>query len=145
MPRFWIFMYRISPFTYLMSAIMATGVGDTTVQCAPVEMLRFNPPAGQTCGSYMAAFVGMAGGTVANPEAVLLCEYCPIATTNAFLNTVATSFDDRWRNLGIVWAYVAFNAGATLALYWLARVPKKRGVVKWLMGRGLRRVGNPKP
>jgi ATP-binding cassette, subfamily G (WHITE), member 2, PDR len=125
MPGFWIFMYRVSPFTYLMGALMATGVGDTQAQCSAAEFLTFNPPQGLTCGQYTDRFVLQAGGIVTNRNATQACLYCPMLSTDEFLGTVSVSFGDRWRDLGIVWAYVAFNVLATLTVYYLARVPRK--------------------
>lgn len=43
MPRFWIFLYRCNPFTYLTAAMMSIGVGDSFVRCAPNEILHFPP------------------------------------------------------------------------------------------------------
>ncbi len=46
LPRFWIFMYRISPFSYLVSAMLSTAVANTRVECADNEFLQFEPPGG---------------------------------------------------------------------------------------------------
>ncbi|KAH8895219.1 hypothetical protein GQ53DRAFT_714839 [Thozetella sp. PMI_491] len=125
LPGFWIFMYRVSPFTYLISSMLATGLGNTGVQCSSIELLQFDPAKGLNCQDYMAPYMSLAGGKVYNPTATEACLYCPLAETNSFLASVAIDFDDRWRNLGISWAYIAFNIFATLGLYWLARVPRK--------------------
>ncbi|EEY17830.1 multidrug resistance protein CDR1 [Verticillium alfalfae VaMs.102] len=52
------------------------------------------------------------------------CNYCPIADTNVFLDAVSASYDNRWRDFGIGMVYIAFNIAASLALYWLVRMPK---------------------
>ncbi|OQE05807.1 hypothetical protein PENFLA_c229G02355, partial [Penicillium flavigenum] len=49
MPGFWIFMYRVSPFTYLVSGMLSTAVSGTDVTCSTDEILTFNPPGSQTC------------------------------------------------------------------------------------------------
>ena len=125
LPGFWIFMYRVSPFTYLISAMLSTGLANTKVRCSEIELLTFNPAAGMTCGEYLAPFIRMAGGAVYNPSATEACQFCSLADTNTFLKSVVSDFGERWRNLGIIWAYVAFNVVAAGFLYWLARVPKK--------------------
>lgn len=127
LPGFWIFMYRVSPFTYLIGAILSTGVANTEIRCSQMELLRLKPPTGQTCGEYLGPFMQTAGGAVYNPTDTQACEFCPLADTNAFLASVASSFDQRWRNYGIICAYVLFNVAATLVLYWVARVPRKHG------------------
>jgi ATP-binding cassette subfamily G (WHITE) protein 2 (PDR) len=125
-PRFWIFMYRVSPFTYLASAMLSTAVANTNVVCAANEILRFDPPNGYTCGEYMKNYMAIAGGYLQNPEAAENCGFCSIADTNAFLAGVGAKYEDRWRNFGIMWAFIIFNIFAALGLYWLVRVPKKK-------------------
>lgn len=67
----------------------------------------------------------VAGGTLANPEATQQCQYCSIANTTPLLASLDSFYSERWRNLGLLWVYVCFNAGAALFFYWLARVPKQ--------------------
>ncbi len=59
-----------------------------------------------------------------------------LLNTNDFLQTISSDYEDRWRNLGLTWAYIVFNVLATLSIYWLARVPKSwssRGLVTRLL------------
>ena len=133
-PRFWIFMYRLSPFTYLVSGLLATGLARSSVHCAPNEFIRFQPPQGSTCGQYIEAYTSALGGYMQNPEATSNCEYCAVESTDVFLNQLSSNYDDVWRNFGILWAYVIFNIFAALALYWLIRMPKKEKVDKAEVG-----------
>ncbi|KAK3942613.1 ABC-2 type transporter-domain-containing protein [Diplogelasinospora grovesii] len=126
MPRFWIFMYRVSPFTYLVSAMLSTGVANTNVVCAANEYLHFQPVNGTTCAEYMQTYIGVAGGYLENPSATNDCSYCAMGDTNVFLAGVKSDYADRWRNFGIMWAFIIFNIFGALALYWLVRVPKKK-------------------
>ncbi|OTB07874.1 hypothetical protein M426DRAFT_8470 [Hypoxylon sp. CI-4A] len=123
LPGFWIFMYRVSPFTYIIGAMLSVGVANHEVHCDDIELLHFQPRAGETCGQYMELYNQQAFGAVYNPEATDSCSFCSLQNTNTFLATVDTYYDDRWRNLGLIWVYVAFNVAATLLIYWLARVP----------------------
>ncbi|KAL1957338.1 hypothetical protein VTO42DRAFT_6127 [Malbranchea cinnamomea] len=126
MPGFWIFMYRVSPFTYLVSAMLSTGISGTTVTCEEVEYLHFDPPANLTCGEYMGPFIESVGaGYLRDAEATANCQFCTMSHTDAFLATVSSNYDDAWRNFGLMWVYIAFNIVAAVGLYWLARVPKK--------------------
>ncbi|RAQ80304.1 multidrug resistance protein CDR1 [Aspergillus flavus] len=124
MPGFWIFMYRVSPFTYLISAMLSTGLSGTDVQCEAVELLHFNPPANQSCQQYMAAYIQGAQGYLQNPEATTGCAFCTVSKTDTYLAAISSNFDDAWRNFGLMWVYIAFNIGAAVFIYWLARVPK---------------------
>jgi len=118
-------MYRVSPFTYLVSAVLSTALGQTAVQCSSVELLRFAPAEG-TCGSYLASYIATHGGYLVDEGALDTCEYCPLSNTDVFLESIGIYFEDRWRNFGILWAYVLFNVSSAVFLYWLARIPKAK-------------------
>lgn len=124
LPGFWIFMYRVSPLTYLISALLSTGIANQAVECSSLELLAFRPPAGQTCGEYMSAYIAMAGGALADPSSSSICQFCSFSSTNTFLASVSSNYDERWRNFGLMWVYIGFNVAAALGLYWLARVPR---------------------
>ncbi|KAK3682089.1 ABC-2 type transporter-domain-containing protein [Podospora appendiculata] len=126
MPKFWIFMYRVSPFTYLVSAMLSVGVANTNVVCAQNELLHFAPINGSTCGEYMKTYISATGGYLVDALSTESCDFCPMSDTNAFLAHVNASYDDRWRNFGIMWAFIIFNIVAALGVYWLVRVPKKK-------------------
>jgi ATP-binding cassette subfamily G (WHITE) protein 2 (PDR) len=124
-PHFWIFMYRLSPFTYLVDGMLSVGIANTKVVCASNELRQFQAPAGVTCGAYMESYIQTAMGYLTEPEAMGTCNYCALSSTNQFLSAVSSSYTHRWRNFGILWVFIIFNAGMAVLLYWLARVPKK--------------------
>lgn len=124
MPQFWIFLYRASPLSYYVSAVLSTGLANVDVTCASNEFVTLNPPGGQTCREYMAEHISTAGGYLLEPYATSNCQFCKIKETNAYLANINAYYDDRWRNLGIMWAYVAFSVATALVLYWVARMPK---------------------
>ncbi|KAK1754275.1 ABC-2 type transporter-domain-containing protein [Echria macrotheca] len=126
LPRFWIFMYRVSPFTYLASAMLSTAVANTEVVCAANEYLRFKPTNGSTCEQYLGPYMQAAGGYLLDPQSTGTCEYCPMSDTNVFLANAKADYADRWRNFGLLWIYIVFNVFAALFVYWLVRVPKKK-------------------
>lgn len=129
-PHFWIFMYRVSPFTYLVDAMLSVGLANTQVVCAPNELLQFVPAMGQTCGQYMQEYIGYAGGYLVSNTSTTECSFCAIKSTNTFLALVNAHYGDRWRNFGILWVYIIFNIGAAVLLYWIFRMPKKSKGVK---------------
>lgn len=124
MPGFWIFMYRLSPFTYMVSGMLSTAVSGTSVECDSIETLKMDPPSGMTCGQYLEPFANATGGSVLNGDALSRCEYCTMSRTDDFLAQVSSHWGDAWRNFGLVWVYIAFNIAAAILIYWLARVPK---------------------
>jgi ATP-binding cassette subfamily G (WHITE) protein 2 (PDR) len=119
-------MYRVSPFTYLVSGVMSVGIANTDVVCADVEYLHFDPIAGMTCYDYLRPYMNATGGylTDATANATSNCSFCTLSDTNAFLAQVNVYYSDRWRNFGLMWVYIVFNAAGAVFLYWLARVPK---------------------
>ncbi|OQD88934.1 hypothetical protein PENANT_c003G00615 [Penicillium antarcticum] len=125
LPRFWIFMYRLSPFTYLVSSVLSTGVAGTTVECSSIELLTVSPPAGQNCSSYLGPYIDALHGRLLNPEASTNCEICSMSRTDQFLEGLGMRYSDHWRNIGVLFAFVGFNIVAAVFLYWLIRVPKQ--------------------
>lgn len=124
MPQFWIFMYRVSPFTYFVSTVLSVGLANSDVTCSDVELLSFKPALG-TCGEYMEPFMLVAGGYLIDEKATNSCRFCTVSSTNTFLASVKADYDLRWRNIGIFIAYPFINMIGTLFFYWLARVPKR--------------------
>lgn len=124
MPGFWIFLYRLSPFTYLVSSMLAVGFANTEINCADNEYLKFGTPGSQTCGEYMERYISNFGGYLLNSSATGECDFCTVKYTNVFLEAINAKYSERWRNFGIMWAFVIFNIFGALFLYWLARVPK---------------------
>ncbi|KAF7349234.1 hypothetical protein MSAN_01712800 [Mycena sanguinolenta] len=121
----WIWMYRVSPFNYLVSGMLSTGIANTKVVCSSIEVLTVDPVPGQNCGEYFAPYVELAGGSVLNPNATAGCQFCALSDTNVYLESLKVFYDQRWRNFGFLWIYIGFNVIAALFLYWLLRVPKK--------------------
>ncbi|EXJ79220.1 ATPase [Capronia epimyces CBS 606.96] len=126
LPGFWIFMYRVSPMTYIVNGI-ATVIAGRPVHCATKELSLFQPypSPGTTCGQYMARYLqaaGAAGGALINPDATADCQYCSLRVTDQFLGARDINANDGWRDFGIVWAFVAFNIAAAISLYYLFRV-----------------------
>ena len=121
-------MYRVSPFTYLVDGMLSTGLANTNAVCSSIEYVKFNPPSNKTCIEYMAPYINASGGYLTNGHATANCEFCTISDTNVYLSLVSSSYSNRYRNFGILWAFIIFNVFAALGLYWWARVPRKQKV-----------------
>ena len=126
LPGFWIFMYRVSPFTYLVNGMLAVGLANQQVTCADNELVTFQPVKGSTCQQYMDPYITAAGGYLQNPNDTNDCKFCTLDNTNTFLTAVSSSYADRWRNFGILWVFIIFNIAAAVFFYWFVRVPKNR-------------------
>ncbi|KAK0310505.1 hypothetical protein LTR54_007545 [Friedmanniomyces endolithicus] len=124
LPGFWIFMYRLSPFTYWVASMADALLYGRPIVCAADETSVFDPPAGETCGSYMAPYLTQAPGVLQNPQATAGCQYCGLTSANQFLAGINVSYSDRWRDFGLMWVYVGFNVFGAVLLYWFFRVRK---------------------
>ncbi|KAF7316625.1 Brefeldin A resistance protein [Mycena chlorophos] len=122
----WKWMYRVSPFTYLIEGLLGQALGKHPITCSSVELVRLNPPSGQTCAAYMAPYIGFAGGylTPETQNATSGCEFCSTATTDQLLERNFNIFySHHWRDLGLLFAYIGFNI---FALYWMTYVFRVR-------------------
>ncbi|OQO11651.1 hypothetical protein B0A48_03378 [Cryoendolithus antarcticus] len=126
LPGFWIFMYRVSPLTYWVGGIAAALLHGRAVECAQAELSIFPPPAGQTCQQYMGAYISAAGGKLSDPGSTTECSYCALTVADQYLASVGISWTTRWRNLGLMFAYIAFNIFMATFLYWFFRVRKSK-------------------
>nr|CAA93140.1 ATP-binding cassette multidrug transporter [Aspergillus nidulans] len=127
LPGFWIFMYRVSPFTYWVAGMATTQVHGREVVCGENELSIFDPPTNQTCGQYMERYISVAGGQVLNPSATAGCEYCSLTVADEYLAASQIYWSDRWRNFGLIWVYIGFNIFVATAVYYLFRVKKWNG------------------
>ncbi|KAH6954654.1 ABC-2 type transporter-domain-containing protein [Fusarium avenaceum] len=127
LPGFWIFMYRVNPFTYVVEGFLGTTIANAPVKCATNEILKFKPAKGSTCKEFLSDYISSSGGYLSGDSgsSTQECLYCPMASTNEFLKKINVSYDNRWRDFGLLWAYVVFNCAAAVAIYWLVRVPRK--------------------
>ncbi|KFA77102.1 hypothetical protein S40288_09502 [Stachybotrys chartarum IBT 40288] len=147
LPGFWIFMYHVSPFTYWVSGIVATQLHGRPVDCSQDETSIFNPPQGQTCGQYLQPFLAQAPGILQNADATSDCQYCPLQVADQYLAGSRIYWSERWRNFGIMWAYIVFNIFIAVLTYWLFRVkpwdlPGRRMKPKPSKTRGMRGKGD---
>lgn len=123
-PGFWIFMYRASPFTYWIGGMASAQLHNRVVQCSTTELSIFNPPSGQTCREYLEKYATAAGGQILNLDATSDCKYCPLSIADQSLSAFGIEYSQRWRNFGIMWAFIAFNVFMAVAMYYLVRVKR---------------------
>ncbi|KAI7892496.1 ABC-2 type transporter-domain-containing protein [Mucor mucedo] len=124
MPKFWSsWMYVIDPFRYYVEGLTVNELEHLKVECSDSDLLRFTPPPGKTCGEYTQKFFQLgATGYISNPGAISpeQCGYCAYSTGSEFYETqLGWSVDNKWRNLGILFAFFVFNIFLFLGLvYW---------------------------
>ncbi|KAF6764440.1 ABC-2 type transporter-domain-containing protein [Ephemerocybe angulata] len=119
----WRWMYRLSPYTYLIEGLLGQVIGKQEINCAPVEFVSIRPPANMSCSEYLGPYMSFAGGYVTNPEATADCHFCSARTTDQFLElSFNIVYSHRWRNVGIMVAFVGFNIFAVYVLTYLFRI-----------------------
>ncbi|KAL2783115.1 ABC-2 type transporter-domain-containing protein [Aspergillus keveii] len=57
--RYW--LYYLNPFTYVTGSLLVFNIFGASVDCKESELAIFDPPAGQTCGEYLAEYQSGAG------------------------------------------------------------------------------------
>ncbi|KAL4976417.1 ABC-2 type transporter-domain-containing protein [Aspergillus desertorum] len=127
LPGFWIFMYRVSPFTYWIAGMASIQVHGQEVVCSANELSIFDPPENQTCAQYMERYIDGAGGRLLNPSATAGCEYCSLTVADEYLAGSQMYWGDRWRNFGLIWLYIGFNIFVATLAYYLFRVRRWNG------------------
>ncbi|KAF2208392.1 hypothetical protein CERZMDRAFT_101459 [Cercospora zeae-maydis SCOH1-5] len=109
-PGFWrAWLYELDPFTRLIAGLVSTELHSKPVICTDVELNRFTAPAGQTCGEYMANFFSAGGPGYIVDNSTSDCGYCAYSVGNQFYEPLGISFDNRWRDLGILCAFIGSN------------------------------------
>ena len=134
LPQFWMFMWRVSPFTYMLGGWAGAGLSGREVNCAANELAVFNPPANMTCGEYLAPyFAEGALGRLLIPDARQGCQYCTLQNADQYLALSDIYPEDVYRNLGISYGYVVFNTVVAVLFYYLFRV-KRVNLLKYIVG-----------
>ncbi|OJT05939.1 Brefeldin A resistance protein [Trametes pubescens] len=119
----WQWMYRLSPYTYLIEALLGQALGKQPIECSAIELVTIQPPSGQTCSQYMNPYISAAGGYLTNPDATNNCGYCSFDSTDAFLGQSFNIFySNHWRDLGIFVAFIIFNIACIYSFTYLFRV-----------------------
>lgn len=124
LPRFWIFMYHLSPLTYLMEGLAVAGLSEAHLRCSDIETLRIPLPSlggAITCDEYLQPYVQTFGGYVANTSNATDCQYCPVSIVNTLLVGFGMDVKHTWRNVGLLVVYVCFNISATFGVFWVKR------------------------
>ncbi|PIL29236.1 ATP-binding cassette transporter [Ganoderma sinense ZZ0214-1] len=121
----WRWMYRVSPYTYLVEALLGYALGHQPITCSSVELVPITPPAGQTCEQYMGPYISQVGGYLADPSATDTCRFCQYQTTDEFLeNSFNIFYAHHWRDLGIFIAFIAINVCFIYSFTYIFRVRK---------------------
>jgi ATP-binding cassette subfamily G (WHITE) protein 2 (SNQ2) len=88
LPDFWKWMYHVTPFTYLLEAMLGLVIHEVPVICSRDELAIIQPPPWSSCDEYMGSYVMQAGGYVQTlPDG--FCGYCQFANGDQFVSVEA--------------------------------------------------------
>jgi ATP-binding cassette subfamily G (WHITE) protein 2 (SNQ2) len=124
-PKFWrAWLYQLDPFTRLIGGMVVTELHGREVVCTASELQHFTAPAGQTCGEYMSNFFERGGAGYIVNNATSACEYCAYKIGDQFYAALELDFDNRWRDLGILIAFIGSNLIFLFLSVSLSSLPK---------------------
>ncbi|KAF2680334.1 hypothetical protein K458DRAFT_373583 [Lentithecium fluviatile CBS 122367] len=118
LPKFWKWMYHVTPFTYLLEAMLGLVIHEVSVTCSKDELAIIQLPPGLSCEDYMGPYAMQAGGYV-QALADGFCGYCQFENGDQFGASFNVFERHFWRDFGIFGAYVVFNFVFVYACSWL--------------------------
>lgn len=124
--KFWrSWLYELSPYTRTLSAMVSTELRGLVIRCKMDEFALFDPPAGETCGSWASEFAERFGGYIDNLTDNSACRYCQYKLGDEFFLPLNISYSNRGRDAGILFAFVVFNLLATIVASRFLRYAKR--------------------
>ncbi|CAL9728118.1 ATP-dependent permease Pdr11p [Monosporozyma unispora] len=133
-PRFWTFMYRVSPYTYFIDTFVSLLLHDRPVNCGTGDTVPGQPMPGQNCIEFMSPYINEFGGKLKINYSRSVCAYCTYTVGDDFLAVENMSYHHRWRNFGICIAFCVFNFVAMFIGFYLTYVKNIwPGVWAWCM------------
>lgn len=123
--RYWI--YYLNPFNYLMGSLLVFNLWGSDVRCKESEFAVFDPPQGQTCGTYLQGYLARAPGHLDNPGATSGCKVCAFGHASDYLKSLyLEDYSYGWRDAGIVVLMVFSSYGLVYALMKLRTKTSKK-------------------
>ncbi|TFY71815.1 hypothetical protein EVG20_g1190 [Dentipellis fragilis] len=124
--HFWkSWLYQLDPFTRLMSTMLSTELHGLTIRCKPEEFAVFDPPSGQTCQAWAGDFVTSFGGYLDNANDTQACRYCQYASGDEYFVPLNIRFEDRVRDVFIIFCFFVFNFIVTIIASRFLRYAKR--------------------
>ncbi|PFH49054.1 hypothetical protein AMATHDRAFT_63985 [Amanita thiersii Skay4041] len=115
MIKFWrSWLYYLDPYTRTLAATVSTELHGLIIRCKSDEFAVFDPPTGQTCGQWAQSFADVFGGYIDNVNATADCRYCQFKVGDEFYLPLNIRYEDRWRDVWIIFAFCVFNMIVTL-------------------------------
>jgi ABC-type multidrug transport system permease subunit len=102
-----------------MGSLLVFTIFDAPVQCAESEFAIFNPPANETCQSYLANYLSGAGSraNLVNPDATASCRVCEYRVGSDYLAKLnLPDYYYGWRDAALVVLFACVGYALVYAL-----------------------------
>ncbi|KAK7210850.1 hypothetical protein V2G26_018028 [Clonostachys chloroleuca] len=125
-PAGWKWYYDLNPLFYFSEGTAAVLAHGLEITCSDAETFEFVPPSNTTCIDYAYEWLESASGYVMNPDDMEMCRYCRYKDGDSYLKQYDWTFGNRWRDVGVFLAFIAFNYLGVMALIYLTKIHKWR-------------------
>ncbi|GAM17381.1 hypothetical protein SAMD00019534_005560 [Acytostelium subglobosum LB1] len=127
LPTFWrSWMYHLDPVHYFVEGLVTNVLSHVTVTCTEEDLIKFNPPPGQTCGEYTAIFETYPHtGYITNQNQTSDCGYCLYSHGSEYYHQLGWSESHRWRNFGILGCFWIFNVLMLSVFIYMSRKQRR--------------------
>lgn len=115
--RPWLFW--ADPMRYWLGATVSAALHGVPVRCSGADMTVLSPPAGMTCGEYLAEYLGRMPGYIQDPNAVDSCAFCPYSMGDEYAAQFEFFYSDRWRDWGVFAAFCVSTLAIAFVVSWL--------------------------
>ncbi|SCZ90578.1 BZ3500_MvSof-1268-A1-R1_Chr1-3g02077 [Microbotryum saponariae] len=109
MPWYWRWLYYVSPFQHYVRSMLGNLLHGQPISCLPSELVTFESPYSVSCVDYMRTYLRENAGYLTNPASTTTCSFCKFSNGDDYLATLNIAYQDRWRSLGVLFAYTITN------------------------------------
>ncbi|KAJ3076805.1 hypothetical protein HDU98_000105 [Podochytrium sp. JEL0797] len=114
MPKFYSsWLYWINPYHYFIEGLIVNDLHNTPIHCDGNSFVPVNIPTGETCGQYFTVYSKFAPGIVQDATAMGQCLWCPLQVGDTIFEKFSWSYENRWRNVGLMLVFWIFNRVCT--------------------------------
>uniref|UniRef100_A0A8H7NHW9 ABC transporter domain-containing protein n=1 Tax=Bionectria ochroleuca TaxID=29856 RepID=A0A8H7NHW9_BIOOC len=124
-PAGWRWYYDLNPLFYFSEGTAAVLTHGLEITCSDAETFEFMPPSNTTCIDYAYEWLENASGYVMNQDDMEICRYCRYKDGDSYLKQYDWTFGNRWRDVGVFLAFIAFNYLGVMALIEIDRLRQR--------------------
>ncbi|KAA1075362.1 ATP-binding cassette transporter snq2 [Puccinia graminis f. sp. tritici] len=144
MPKYWRWMYWVSPFQWYVKSVLSMVLHGQIVTCQPGESVQFLAPNSTSCEEYSREFIRAHSGYLMSAidiseqaQTTQSCGYCGYSTGDEFLSDrFKTNFEQSYQSLKVFGIYCLVN----FLLIFLFIIPKSGGISRFNLAKNLKTI-----